>query len=77
MHVKSREFEGVKTILTNDEKVIWKNVNKTSHAISIQDKSIIFCIERDEIFDWHVSHYVHVINITLLTLTFQSVFGDW
>lgn len=32
-------------------KVIRKNVNKTNHAISIQKKSIIVCIERDEIFD--------------------------
>lgn len=35
MYVKLREFEGVKIILINDEKVIWKNVNKINYVIFI------------------------------------------
>lgn len=34
-YVKLREFEGVKIILINDEKVIWKNVNKINYVIFI------------------------------------------
>lgn len=52
MHVKSRQFKGIKKIIFNNKnELIRRKVNITNHAISLQEKSIIFCIERNAIFD--------------------------